>query len=171
MSDRRTQEKSDSFESSGLRWFEVKTALAAKGTCEAYPASWGRGEEEWVRDTGLPVRTIYSTREHITADIGDFVLCRLNPAGRLWEVIYVARPTKQFCVTNSQLVHGSSVLAEILVRESNTWQRSGATVTAYDLFLNAADTVEQGTIITVVPYQGLKVIDCIYCDVNDWLDL
>lgn len=75
-----------------------------------------------------------------------------------------------FYVTNGSLSHGSSVTVERIRRNSGGtgWERSGETLTAYDIFLNTADTVDADTVVTVVPYEGLQVIESIYCAANDW---
>ncbi len=87
-----------------------------------------------------------------------------------WIDVGTAQELKQFCVTNGSLSHNGSVEVERIRRkEDNTgWERSGTTFTAYDLFLNTLDTLDSGTIVTTVVYEGLDVIDAMYCAANDW---
>lgn len=87
-----------------------------------------------------------------------------------WLDISTPPNSKQFWVTNGTLSHGGSVQVERLKRQSGAWVRSGELKTAYDIFLNTIETVDAGTIVSTVRYEGVDVLDSIYCRPNDWLD-
>ena len=94
--------------------------------------------------------------------------------GNKWCLVELGREStaKVFCVTNAAISQGGSGTVERLKRnDANTaWERSGETFTAYDIFLNTGESVEACFIVGVVPYDGLQVIDSIYCNANDWLE-
>ena len=76
----------------------------------------------------------------------------------------------KFSVTTQLLEHGGSVALDRIKRKDTEdgWERSGETYTGHDLFLNTKDTVEINTVVGTVKYEGLDVIDRIYCSANDW---
>lgn len=80
-----------------------------------------------------------------------------------------AGSSKILCVTNESLVHGGSCEVERVKREAGAWVRSGETFTAYDFFLNTGETLAVKTGVGVIDYEGIKVIDSMYCLPNDWI--
>ncbi len=168
-SDRRQQEQREGSDPTGLAWFELYEALKEFSHAEAYPTRYDRANDKFIRDTFSPKRTVYSLMTGRTGATGDFILCYFNPVPRRWEMVQGGF-SKKLCVTNGSLAHASSVNVERIRRkaDNSAWERSGEIFVAYDLMLNASDTVDTGTIVGVVPYEGLNVIDSIYCAANDW---
>lgn len=78
---------------------------------------------------------------------------------------------KVFAVTNGSLSQGATCEVETLrsTGGSPAWERTGYALTARDVFLNTDATVDAGTVVGVKRYDGLSVIDSMYCDANDWL--
>lgn len=80
---------------------------------------------------------------------------------------------KKFVVSNGVLSQGGTVTVERVRRKADNsgWERSGETYTAYDFFMNTSDDdIPIKTAMTTVSYEGLEVIDAMYCVENDWIE-
>jgi hypothetical protein len=77
--------------------------------------------------------------------------------------------SKTICVTNADITHHSTGDVERLKRDSGAWVRSGETFDAIDIFTNTGETIPACYVVGVIDYEGLKVIDSIYCKASDWL--
>lgn len=71
-----------------------------------------------------------------------------------------------FAVLNEDLTSKGTAEAETL---TGAGARTGFTYDVTDLFLNAADTCEAGTVIATKYYDRANVVDAMYCNINDWL--
>jgi hypothetical protein len=77
--------------------------------------------------------------------------------------------TKVFCVTNDTITHHGTGEVERIKRDGGAWVRSGETFDAIDIFTNTGETIPTCFVVGVVDYEGLRVIDSIYCKASDWL--
>lgn len=165
----RMRETSTEPAATGMRYFELYDALPVEGKALAYPCRYDKATAKWLKISAAATRYIYDRFKGSGGKAGDQVQAIWMPGSRRWEVIAPGNSGKVFCVTLGTLAHNGTVTVERLKRSGSSWVRSGETFVAHDIFFNTADTAASGFICTVVPYEGLQVIDAIYCKVNDWL--
>jgi hypothetical protein len=71
------------------------------------------------------------------------------------------------CVLRETLYQGSTALAEKVEWGNPGFFGDGNTFEVVDYFLNADESVEAGTKINVLPYQGIMAVVGMYCSVAD----
>jgi hypothetical protein len=125
------------------------------GSAPAYGERWGTSSGSW--DLTKPGCGTFIA-------LGNTITIGTTTYGRFVQLLQ----PKMFCVTTSSLSHGSTCTAKRIKWTGSAWQKTTEEFTVYDIFLNTADTVASGTVIGVIPYEGLLVVDSMYCAANDW---
>jgi len=117
----------------------------------SFGSRWGVESGAWLLSKGASCDFI---------SLGNYFQVGSNYYGRF------VQDLRLFAVLNEDLTSKGTATAETL---TGAGVRTGFEYEVTDIFLNTADTCEEGTVIATKYYDQKNVVDAMYCNINDWL--